>query len=168
VVRADRLHGPRGGAGGRGGRGREDEGAAVPARLHRHAPVVHQDATLTLVYNPDIDAGSLAYIEANYKHAPSFARARAYRDALLSAQKGEAAINLAQDYRRADPGPDAEWLVGDTYRTLGELQKAADEGFWAFYRFDQEFSGDRLARWQEVKAWLTEMVQSNKISRPKE
>ena len=122
--------------------------------------------TVTLVYVPDSDYGSLAFQKKNFEARPSFERARAYRDVLLAMSQQEQALQVAQDYRRGDPGADADWLVGDTLRTMGEYQRATGEGLWAFYKQDKEFSGDRLQRWNEVKDWLTKMVQDGVVKLP--
>lgn len=136
---------------------------AYYAREGKEREVATKDS-ITLVYNPQCDAGSLPYHRKVFETVPTFPHAIAFRDALLRAGLKDKAVEAAQRYRLEEAGPDADWLAGDTYRKLGQLQKAYDEGFSAVSRERTETLNDeRHKRYDEVRAWLTDMVQAKKI-----
>lgn len=122
---------------------------------------------LSIVYDPSRDVGSLAFHERAYRDAPTFVNARVLRDRLLEEGRGKAALQHSVDYRGVAPGPDADWLVGDCYRALGDrepdpaarvlrFQEALCQGLLAFYRAKVELDEDRLLRWNDARDWMTE------------
>ncbi|MFN7974498.1 MAG: hypothetical protein U0166_19455 [Acidobacteriota bacterium] len=120
--------------------------------------------SVTIVYDPSRDAGSLAFQGKAFETVPSFKNAKVFCDGLVKAGQGPKALDVAQRYRLEEAGPDADWLVGDTYRALGQFQKAYDEGFATVSKQKVEtLSEDRHARYDEVRAWLADMIQAKKI-----
>lgn len=131
--------------------------------------------TFSVVYNPDTDVFSTSFYRKAYQNEPTFANARILRDKLVEYKETADVVQIVTDHRSREPGPDSDWLVGSTYKMLGELesdekarkelfQKACCDGLLAFYRQDQDFPGDRLSRWQSAKDWLTAKVQEKTIS----
>lgn len=133
------------------------------------------EKSFSVAFDPASDVGSVAFHQRVFERDPTFQNARAYRDKLLDAKELDKVVPAAEEYRNREPGADADWLVGSSYKALGDVegdparqkelwQKASCNGLIAFYRQDQDFPGDRLTRWQEAKDWLTEKVQSKVIS----
>ncbi len=128
--------------------------------------IAESQESTTIVFNPAFDFGSTPFLKADFEAHPTFNRARAYRDKLLAEGNGHDALAVAQAGRRKDDSPDAEWLLGDTYRALGRNQEAVENGLYAFYLHSDDLAGERLRRWTDNKKWLTEKVEAGIVKLP--